>query len=634
MRITDLQGDDLVKEVTAIYSDLKTRYSSRNKAIQEAEDLYFLKHWPNAEKEGEERVTLPTHMNAIDLAQGILAAQDMKITALSKADNSAGEATANDVERFCNGVIYVNNERREENIRSQVTFNQLLYAWGVVRTYWDVDLAGGNQGGELLAEELMGDDLQAEPIQQEGWEDLPIVLESIHPSTIFPMPGGKRGPYKYIIYGVKRSVADVEEEWGVVLDKYKRNKQRSKEKTEIDYIDYWGWEGKDIVNCVIAGREIIKPASVEEGYRELPYTLIPCKKTASLDSARASLGMLEPIKEIVHHLETTLTKQNRAIKMWAWAPPVYKGPPSMVPNIDSSLGNIIPIPPEADLGFMGWVQGSPDVGMQINIFKQEIQEGSFPSVTFGQGPGAMSGFALSTLSEGGRIRLQMPRTAQEIGWQVVFRKVLSMARQFSPNTPLQVWGDFKGQPFSTGVTGMEMADMQIRVQIGSKMPQDKSRDEAMGSQLQAQGIFSERTLLGRYFNVDDPDKEIERKMVEKVEQHPAFMILRMAQAAMRWGIPEEMISQTLGPVLAQTMMQATNPMGPGPLSPQGQVMQPPTGGNGQPGNGQPQGGAPPARPRVAPSTMPQPQQGQMTSQQTGMAPNVKNVVSEMLGGGQ
>lgn len=594
---------------------MKLRYADRNLSYEDCEDLYFGNHWKAEGKEvaGEERVTLMTHTNVIDLSQGILSAQDMKIIAYPKADTNPLQAAANEVERFCNGIVYVNEERQEESLRQSVSHNQLLYGAAVIRSIWDPDLAGEATTG---------------PDGAQGWEDLPIVLQSINPRYVYPMPGGKRGPWQYVLYACRRTVVDVEGEWGP-LEKspYTTMSWRNKQKKEIDYIDYWGWEstgsGSEVVNCVIAGDVLLKPPTIESGYKDLPYTIIPCKRTSSTKGDEQSLSMLYPIKDTVHNLEHTLTKQNRAIKMWAYAPPVYEGPPGNMPQIDTTLGSVIPIPPGSKFSFMGWTAGAPDVNMQVNIFKQEIQEASFPSVSYGQGSGSLSGYALTTLSEAGQIRLQMPKRAQELGWQVVFRKCLSLAQHFSPNAPLTVYGDYKGQPFSCSLTGLQTKDMRIVVSLSIRMPQDKARDEAMGSQLKAQNVLSDRTLLENYFMVDDPDKEIERKLYEKVMQHPFFQLLRMAQAAIENGVPTQLVAQTLGPILAQTMSQAT--MQPGPSAPGGDVMNPPREGPGQPAPGQPQGGSPQARPRIAPSTMPGAEMGQMTSQQMGMAPNVGNI---------
>ena len=608
---------EIVQAVQTAWRDMKNRYSERNRAYEANEDLYFMRHWSKEGPEvpGEERVTLATHTNVIDLSQGILSAQDFRITAFPKQDIHPLQAAASDVERFCYGIIYVNEERQEDNLRQDVSHNQLLYGAAVVRSIWDMDLAGQEQADET-----------GNPA---GWEDLPLVVQSINPKYVYPMPGGKRGPWQYVIYACRRSVSEIESEWGPIMaSPYTTMNLRSKQRKEIDYVDYWGWEntdqGSQVVNCVIAGDVLLKPPTVENGYKDLPYTIIPCKKTSSTKGDEQNLSMLYPIKDTVHNLEQTLTKQNRAIKMWAYAPPVYEGPPGNAPQIDTTLGEVITINPGSKFGFMGWQGNAPDISMQVNIFKQEVQEGSFPAVSYGQGPGSMSGYALTTLSEGGRIRLQMPKRAQELGWQIVFRKCLSLAQHFSPNTPLTVHGDYKGQPFACSLPGLATKDMRIVVSISTRMPQDKARDEAMGSQLKAQGVLSDRTLLEQYFQVDDPDKEIERKMYEKVLQHPFFQLLRMSQVAIQNGVPPQLVAQTLGPIMAQSMAQTGQPGGT--MTAQGDVVN--QKGPGMPEPGQPQGGPPPARPRVAPSTIPGAQMGQMTSQEMGMAPNVGNITEQ------
>jgi hypothetical protein len=612
MGLLDLKSDtEVLAEITRRWRELQQVYKTRNDEDGANDDRYYMRHWgkEGVEREGEERVTLATHTNTIDLGQGILTSQDFRIQAYPSTETEGATKAVAQVEKFLYGCLYVNNERQEEDIRGQVTFNQGLYGRGVIRTFWDWNLGGTPDPND----------------PNWKWEDLPIVIQNVNPKYVYPMPGGKHGPWKYLVYACKRKIADIEDEWGPIQG-YQTIPEKNKQK-EVEYVDYWGWEilvdetGKPkdvIVNAVLAGKEWAKPLTVEQGYMDIPYTVIPCKKTSSEKPEEQYLGMLYPIRDSVHNLERTLTKQNRAIKMFAYAPPVYKGPPGQAPHLDTSLGEVVSLPPGAEFGFMGWSGGPPDVPLQINILKQEVQEGSYPSVAYGNGP-SMSGYAISSLSDGGRIRLQMPREAQELGWSIAFRKVLRLCQINSPQIPLTVWGNYKGQPFACSLVGEQMRDTRVEVSIATEMPADKARTEAIGMQMKAQGLLSEQTILEKYIHIDDPIGEIEQKMFEKLEAHPVFQLMRLAKIGVDKGIPKDFLMSILGPQLQQMLMQVgqqgqqPSPMNPGGGNP----METAEGGNGQPMPGQPQGAPPPPRPRVAPEVVPGAEMGQMNQNEMG-----------------
>jgi hypothetical protein len=524
------------------WNELRNEYAARNSLVDECERLYFLDHHHGKlAKDGEKFITINDPMNVVDLGVGILTASDPRFIAYKLKETQASTVAATDVEKFLRGCFYINSQRQEASIYNQTSFNQLTHGAAVIRTLWDMDVELTEGVDEMGVPEL-------------AYEELPILIDMIPWKNVYARRGGRRPPYQYIIYADQRYVADIEGEWGVEVP----NHDGDKAKQKVDYLEYWGWtlgqaDGKRkwlVENAVMAGQEWVMEPRVMEGYDDLPFTVISGKPTTSDKPERQHVSILYAIKNDVYDAEEQLTHLRRITTIYTALPFLFKGDANKeLPPLDAALGQVVRVDGDEDFGPVKWPGAPPDLYKQLAHSQQKIQEGSFPSVAFGQGTqGAASGYAVSLLSESGRTRLQQYQHAQERGYEVVARKILSLARNFAPNVKLTVYARYQNQPETLTVAGADMDGFRVDVTMKPKFPNDEMRQVNEAVQLSNPNLkLPSKWVQEHILQIDNPDEVERRFLVETAMQDETLKRAAVMAALKEYGIeppPPEPAPQT------------------------------------------------------------------------------------------
>jgi len=496
---------EIIQEIKGKFFERRHFYEKRNAMFEKMEKLYFLEHWDTPRRPSEQRITLSTPQNIIDIASGILAAQNIKISVYNLEDE-AQRNLAEQIEKFFMGVLYINSERQETDILYDAFWYMLVKGWVCFRAYWEPLLERRDPEDEL----------------PEAWPECPLVLQVIDPANVYPMPSGAPlRKWQWIIYHQRRTILDIEDEFGP-LEEYDHVSLKQKAKTELDFIDYWEFRGNEVWNTIIAGKELLRPPTHMPGYTDLPYTINFCKPTGSPKGEWTGLSFLAALENPLREMEKLLSMQARALKVYAALPIMHKG--STPIEVDADIGEVVELGPEDEVGFPTWPGSPPDMAIQLTIFHDEMQEAGFPKAVYGQGPGSVSGYALSQLSEGGRIRLGIPRKQMELCLSVLFRKMCDLCANFSPDTLIPVYGEVKGKPYAIQMLGRDLEGQRIDVSISRVLPLDEARLATIGAQAKQLQVLSDRTIMERYYGVEQPEEELRQKMREMALRHPLMMI--------------------------------------------------------------------------------------------------------------
>ena len=156
---------------------------------------------------------------------------------------------------------------------------------------------------------------------------------------------------------------------------------------------------------------------------------------------------------------------------------------------------------------------------------------------------------MSQLGDQNRIRLEQPTQHLERLFARWGKHVLQMTRNFAPDKYVRTYGRMRGKDFAEQVLGVDIADFLVRARIRPKFPNDETRKHAMANQ--AAPWLDMRTIMERYFDIEQPDEIRERRLIDAALEHPLMKLYGMAS------IFQKRVDETKGEdKLAAMMLQA------------------------------------------------------------------------------
>jgi hypothetical protein len=228
---------------------------------------------------------------------------------------------------------------------------------------------------------------------------------------------------------------------------------------------------------------------------------------------------VDVLENSVSMLELGINRRQKMIDTFTGLPILVKAKPGRSLSLDQSM-NITVIEDDEDVRFPTWPGNPPDVDSQLEFFRNRIQQSGFSESMYGSASGlAGSGYAISQETDQNRIRLTQPVTNLQLFWTQWAKKVLSMTQNFAKKSKVRVYGRVRGQDFVTLVPGKDSASYLVECRIRPDFPTEKTRKHAMATQ--AAGVLSQQTLMSEYYDIEQPDDEQKRKLIEMAQQNPA-----------------------------------------------------------------------------------------------------------------
>ncbi len=312
----------------------KAKCSTWHRRITEHEKFYDLEHYNDSPKTGERRITLTKGTNVVDLAVGILTANELTIQAVSPEESETIRKQASLVEQFLDGVIYVNSERQETDLRYDWTFYQVRDGAVGLKTVWD------NGFDATLRVEA-----DQEGTQRAIYDQLPVCINVIPAKYLFPEPGGRLGRWKYVFYAIDRTIEDMEREYGP-MDQYNTMTDKQKETKKGTFLDYWGevqlpdgsWA---IENAILFDNRILSGPRIMEGYSDIPYTLMFYKPIGHVKPEDWGHSILRPVMQMVEEMEWRVNRQTRLLNVFANMPLIARTRDGRPVKVDASFGDVV-----------------------------------------------------------------------------------------------------------------------------------------------------------------------------------------------------------------------------------------------------------------------------------------------------
>lgn len=536
----NISREQFKKQIEEDINWATTFYNKRNSDFLLYEKWIQKEHYPTSvpvtgveeasgsDEELEHLTTINIPTAIVEDAHTMLTNEDPIVEVLTISKSDAASKSASRVERLLAGCYYMNRQVQGKDVIGDAIFNALVYGWGVLRGVWDTQLKQDIEG-VMTAEGISGE----APIPYVPDFAFPIVVQSLHPSTVYPLPGGRYERWRGVFQYISRMVGEIEAEWnkkvprkqavgedGMPLTNDYGGKIMEElfDDTFVDYVDYWCWKGMKIYHAVLANGGFIKPPTEMAEYEALPYEIFFCRPTSFVTGELYSLPFLFTIIDSVKQLELLANRAMRAIDLYA-DPALVLPVSGEVGDIEKGPGSTIVVEPGETPYYLQWQGNPPDVPRMIDFWQSLIREHGFPPVLSGA-MGGTSGLDTIALQQGGLAKLFQIKRNAELALQRMNTKVIRMFQKFSNDEPLQVRGvrmeADQEHPFSFQIKGADTKGYEYtHVTIRAKFPQEELRNAAIAQGLEASGLMPKEDIMTKFLYIQDPERAQEIMRREK-----------------------------------------------------------------------------------------------------------------------
>lgn len=502
------------QEVQARAMRAKAYVKDWKENIQRWRNLYNSKHY-RLPSGTEPQYNDPTHTNTVDLAVGIMLKNKVRWHAYGFHPSRTEQINTGKIEKLVEGILDINDVREEKSSLYELFLNYTRDGGGVIYSVFD----------PILAEECLEEIDQVDPNSPTGiskvqvYSEPPIRTQIIDPGKVFLMPGG---PKRWLMIGrsEEMTVLDVETLYGVSIPQYASMSQDDKAMQKAEFMDIWDYtvlNGKPAVrNTVTFAGFPIRGPMIMPGYTELPYTVQFYKPTS--DAPSGWHNIMQPMEATVELLERMVNRRSHQIDVYTGLPIVSRTQAGRVVQVDKGLFNHVNISTDESIEFPAWPGNAPDVQLHIEFLRTRVNQSGFSDVMYGNGSGEAAGYAMAQQSDQNRIRLEQPIYHLELMLTSWAKKTISLLSTFATGHEICVYGHHRGKDYKEYVNVDNLKGYAIRAEIRPHFPAEESRKVAMASQVK--GILSDYTIMERFLDIEQPEDEQDRKMIDAAVMNP------------------------------------------------------------------------------------------------------------------
>ena len=483
--------------------------------IERWRKLYNMSHYRIKPKKGEIQYNDPTFVNTVDLAVGIMIGNDLRWRAFGFSPSSQEQENTGKLEKLMAGVLHINSEKNEKVIPYELYLHFCRDGGAVIYSVADPSVLE-------LKESVTVPDPAAPSGQAAKWKfpEIPISACVVDPLNVLLLPGGPRR-WRMIAIKEKRAVLDVEMEYECKIERYAHFDEETKASTMGTFYNVWDLYGPklEVRNTLIFEGVSVSGPKVMDGYVELPFSVNFFKPVE--DTPDKWQNIMVPLESSVTLLERGFNRRARQIDVFTGLPMVIKTQPGRVVSVDAGLFNSVSISTDEEISFPQWPGNAPDMQLHLEFLRSRIQQSGFSDVMFGSGANQVAGFALSQLSDQNRIRLEPPIEHMELLLTNWAKKTLGLLKYFAQDSIICVYGKQKGDYYQDEVDMANVGGLTIRAEIRPSFPSEKQRKVAMSTQVK--GTLSQYTIMQDYLDIEQPEDEDKRKLVEAATHHPLML---------------------------------------------------------------------------------------------------------------
>lgn len=331
------------------------------------------------------------------------------------------------------------------------------------------------------------------------------------------------------------------------------------------------------------------------------YGVIPVIETKSMSStdlnpARKYRAPIDALIPLAVYLDQLAAQKGSAIRTYCWPTPFIKtvqkelgaalqtapiGPEGRPTPVNIVPGEILYLPQGQDVGWLVVPQEGPDIDRQIELIQKHADEQRLPSALF-NGTSQANGYLYNSMMSAVMGKLSPLATntkrAHKKRCELAFRILEIHSDDFYI---YQEGSDASDAGNWVNIKPKDIMDWKARyilkVNYDDQRPYDDAQEQATAAQMtqdRGQGmgpLLSDYTVLKDYLHVADPEAEMERRRIERIERSPVVDEFLSAKASIDAGItlaniqselntlsPEQL--RNLPPSLVQAAAQAGQPI--------------------------------------------------------------------------
>jgi hypothetical protein len=262
---------------------------------------------------------------------------------------------------------------------------------------------------------------------------------------------------------------------------------------------------------------------VQTDYPEIPIIEHYADGAPFDDELGRSLSILHPVHELIRMKSDIMSKVATGL-MYHYDPVViFKNVPEDK-RIEVGPGANVYLSGDQTMEPFSPAPNVPMAQALLAMIQTGIDQATFPGVTYGDAPGGVNaGFALQSLSQQARSRVNVIRQNIETGVEAINQLILGLIEAFVPEDGMEVYGRSgrgdRGKPLKLNAKIIK-GNYANQVMLIPEQPMDDNGRIMAWNTMVDKGIVSKSTMRNRVINISMPRDEELRIAAEQALQMP------------------------------------------------------------------------------------------------------------------
>jgi hypothetical protein len=462
------------------------------------------------EQDGVDVVVSPDPYMVVQLLHRFVA-DEMRVEIPSLSAKDDDEDRAEKIEEFL--VAYEQQNNREQGLN-------LIHA-----KTWQSGVLGRGASQVLWVEPAL------EKLKLSG-KRLPISKRKLDPRNVGI--GRSVMGVEYAYHKYKTTRADIEARYPSfkLPEEHGNNiKQQGYYNERYTLIDWWCRHQGAIWHSVQIDDKFAKNPDVSD-YPEIPIIEWYADGAPLDDELGRSLSILHPIHEL-WKMKCDLMSKIATGLMYHYDPAVVFKGFTVDQHIEFGPGANIYINENQSIDAFRPEPNVPMAQAMLQLIQTGIDQATFPGVTYGEGGGGQSGYAINSLSQAARSRANVIRSNIESAMELENMLVLGLIEEFAEEDGIEIYGrsgrSDRGKPIRLTAQDIK-GNYDNRVTLIPEQPMDDNARVMAWMQMVEKGIASKSTMRNRVINISMPRDEELRIAAEQAEQSPEMQLKKQLRA--------------------------------------------------------------------------------------------------------
>jgi len=300
----------------------------------------------------------------------------------------------------------------------------------------------------------------------------------------------------------------------------------------------------------------------KHSYQRPPYIIARGVTTSVPDTSKSGLSILYPVRELIPYLDTLLSQNGTAIRMWCWPTPVFRltesGLSDLKRTIEVRPGQTVTLMPGEELSFLVWQGNAPEIHRQIEQISQMIDRATISQAMYGESYAGDSGYLVNQLIAAARMKFRPIVMHAERAHEQLVQLLLDIVEN-QIKRPLYVYSRGDKKP---GWITIDPKDIngyrQVQVTVNPLLPTDTyARTSRVVAEFQS-GLRSVRSAMEE-IGIEQPDRMMDEIRLDRWLSRPEVEEVLASEVIQRYGVIQQAKEQNISGAQMMALMQTMPP---------------------------------------------------------------------------